>query len=134
MKKIINLFKQLLRFGLVGFASFLIDYLIMIFLTEAFGIVYIVSCGISFTISAVVNYLLSMRFVFVSTTKMRQRTEFLIFFIMSILGLVLSECLIALFVERFFIHYMIAKIAVTFIVMAYNFISRKLIFERARKV
>lgn len=134
MKKIINLFKQLLRFGLVGFASFLIDYFIMIFLTEAFGIVYIVSCGISFTISAIVNYLLSMRFVFVSTTKMRKRTEFLIFFIMSILGLVLTECLIALFVERFFIHYKIAKIAVTFIVMAYNFISRKLIFERARKV
>ena len=133
MKKLTDLFFQLLRFGAVGVICFLIDYLLMLFLTEVCGVAYLLSCGISFTVSAVVNYVLSMRFVFSRTVEMDRRVEFLLFFLMSAVGLVLTELLMLLFVECFAVHYALAKIVVTAIVMAYNFISRKLLFERKRK-
>ncbi|MBP3686541.1 MAG: GtrA family protein [Clostridia bacterium] len=133
MKKLTDLFFQLLRFGAVGVICFLIDYLLMLLLTEACGVAYLLSCGISFTVSAVVNYVLSMRFVFSRTVEMDRRVEFLLFFLMSAVGLVLTELLMLLFVESFTVHYALAKIVVTAIVMAYNFISRKLLFERKRK-
>lgn len=133
MKKLTDLFFQLLRFGAVGVICFLIDYLLMLLLTEVCGVTYLLSCGISFTVSAVVNYVLSMRFVFSRTVEMDRRVEFLLFFLMSAVGLVLTELLMLLFVECFAVHYALAKIVVTAIVMAYNFISRKLLFERKRK-
>ena len=61
MKK---LFEQIIKFGLVGFLCFFIDYGIMVFLTEIVNINYLISSGISFTVSVIVNYILSLTFVF----------------------------------------------------------------------
>ena len=56
MKKLMG---QIIKFGFVGFLCFFIDYGVMVFLTERFGVDYRLSCGISFTVSVIVNYLLS---------------------------------------------------------------------------
>ena len=61
MKKLLE---QIIKFGFVGFLCFFIDYGIMVFLTEIVGIPYLISSGISFTVSVIVNYLLSVTFVF----------------------------------------------------------------------
>lgn len=49
-----------------------IDYEIMVLLVERFGMDYRLSCGISFTVSVIVNYILSITFVF-ETDKKRKR-------------------------------------------------------------
>ena len=51
MKKLIA---QIIKFGLVGFLCFFIDYGIMVFLTEVAGVYYLLSSGISFTVSVIV--------------------------------------------------------------------------------
>ena len=61
MKKLIE---QIMKFGVVGVICFGIDYGLMIFLTELCGISYLVSSGISFSVSVMVNYTLSIYFVF----------------------------------------------------------------------
>ena len=50
MKEFMNskLFKQIMKFGFVGGTAFLIDYLVMIFLTEVFSINYLISSVIYF--------------------------------------------------------------------------------------
>ena len=60
----IELIKQLIKFGFVGGICFVIDYGVMVLLTEVAGMEYLLSCGISFTVSVIANYLLSMKFVF----------------------------------------------------------------------
>lgn len=50
---------QLIKFGFVGGLAFVIDYGLLIFLTEYANIPYLISSAISFCISVIVNYILS---------------------------------------------------------------------------
>lgn len=126
MKK---LFAQIFKFGIVGAICFVIDYALMILLTEAFRVPYLISCGVSFTVSVIVNYILSMRYVFCSRDDMDKRKEFIFFVFLSVIGLGLTELLMWLAVGKLHIYYMFAKILVTAIVMGYNFITRKIFLE-----
>jgi len=120
---------QLFRFGLVGAFCFLIDYGLLLLLTEGFHLHYLLSGGISFSVSVVVNYLLSMHCVFKRKENSRRFAEFLLFLLFSIGGLLLTELLLWFFVETVSLHYTFSKIVVTVLVMAYNFITRKLFLE-----
>ena len=113
MKKLIE---QIMKFGVVGVLCFLIDYGLMILLTERFGVSYLISSGISFSVSVIVNYILSLTFVF--------------FVVLSVIGLGINQVLMWVCVEKLHIYYMISKIGVTGVVMVYNFITRKLILEK----
>ncbi|MBE5062929.1 GtrA family protein [Lachnospiraceae bacterium DSM 108991] len=124
-----RLFEQIIKFGLVGFLCFFIDYGIMVFLTEVFNVNYLISSGISFTISVIVNYILSLTFVF-DTKKGNKAKEFVIFIVLSVVGLGINQVLMWFCVDVLGIFYMISKIGATAIVMVYNFITRKLILER----
>ena len=128
-----KLIVQFVKFCGVGGVCFLIDYGLMILLTEVFGLNYLLSCCLSFLISTVVNYLLSMRFVFRSRDDLRRRTEFAVYVLLSAIGLGLTELLMYVAVDRLQIHYMLSKIGVTAIVLVYNFITRKLFLEQRRK-
>ncbi len=126
MKKLIL---QMVKFGAVGFLCFLIDYGIMLLLTELAGVNYLISCSISFSVSVIVNYLLSMHFVFAAKANMKKRTQFVIFVILSVIGLGLNQLFMWLFVDLVHIPYQIAKLAVTAIVMLFNFVTRKVFLE-----
>lgn len=126
MKK---LFLQLIKFGFVGGLCFVIDYVIMIALTELLSFPYLLSSGISFTVSVIVNYLLSMHYVFKSKEDLNKATEFTVFVVLSVIGLVLTELLMWVCVDKLGIFYVISKILVTAIVMVYNFVTRKLFLE-----
>lgn len=133
MRKLSELFKQIFSFGIVGAVCFIIDFLLLIFLTDVTHLDYMLSAAIAFILSTMVNYILSMRFVFVKKVKMDPRAEFIAFFVMSMAGLLLTEAFMLLFVEAFAMHYTISKVMTTLIVMAYNYISRKLFFEKSDK-
>ncbi|MDO4490417.1 MAG: GtrA family protein [Lachnospiraceae bacterium] len=124
-----KLFEQLVKFGIVGVLAFLIDYGVMIFLTECFQLNYLLSAMLSFSLSVIFNYIASMRFVFVGREDMSKSKEFTIFIILSLIGLGINELFMWLMVDKMLIHYMISKIFVTGIVMVWNFITRKIFLE-----
>ena len=127
-----TIIEQLFKFGIVGLISFGIDYGLLFLFTEWGGVDYLISGGISFGVSVVVNYLLSMRFVFEPREGVSKAREFSVFLLLSISGLLLTELLMWYSVERLHFHYLFSKIVVTGIVMVYNFVTRKIFIEKKK--
>lgn len=126
MKKLIS---QFMKFGIVGVIAFVIDYGFMVLLTEVFGVPYLISTTVSFIISVIFNYFASMRFVFKRKDDMSRTREFIIFVVLSVIGLVINDVFMWLMVDFLFIDYRISKIVVTFIVAVWNFVTRKIFLE-----
>jgi putative flippase GtrA len=126
MKKLIE---QIMKFGVVGFLCFFIDYFVLFAVTEFLGIDYLISSAISFSVSVIVNYILSITFVFSTKKDANKAKEFILFVVLSLVGLLINQVIMWVSVEKMAIYYLIAKIGATAIVMVYNFITRKIFLE-----
>ena len=127
MKK---LMEQIVKFGFVGFLCFFIDYGLMVLLKERLGIHYLISSTISFTVSVIVNYILSIAFVFETDKSKNKVGEFVIFVCLSVIGLGINALCMWVAVEFIHIHYMLSKIGATAVVMVYHFVTRKIFIEK----
>ena len=130
MKKLI---RQIVRFGGVGVLCFLIDYGILNVLTEYAKVYYLLSATISFSVSVIVNYVLSTLFVFDVDKEHSRVRDLLLFVVFSVIGLGLTAGIMKLGVDWLAFDYRLVKIIATAIVMVYNFITRKLFLERPNK-
>ena len=137
-----KLVQQFMKFGVVGVIAFVIDYGLMVALTELAGVNYLISATISFTVSVVFNYLASMRYVFTHKQGlsrrrespwhkegMSRRSEFVIFVVLSVIGLGVNDLLMWLGSSVLGVSYLIVKIVATAIVMVYNFVTRKIFLD-----
>lgn len=129
MKRVKELLMQFCKFGLVGTLCFCIDYGLMVLLTEADVLGYFPASAISFVISVIVNYILSMRFVFKGKDELSKVQEMAIFVALSLVGLALNQMIMWIAVEFFQMFYAVAKIFSAMLVTTYNFVSRKLFLE-----
>lgn len=127
-----GLIKQLFRFGVCGVIAFAIDYSLLYVLTEFVGINYLVSSAISFTVSVVVNYIISIKWVFDVAGERSQSKDLIVFIILSAIGLGINQVVMWASVEKFGIWYMVGKLIATFIVMIWNYITRKLFLENEK--
>lgn len=134
---------QIFKFAIVGGLSFAVDFLVYTMMCNILGIHYIIAGVSGFFISVVINYLLSMRYVFVSKEDMKKDREFVIFVVLSLLGMILNSVILYICIDVIYMHWMwlkqivpresmniLAKITATGIVMIYNFITRKIFLEK----
>jgi len=138
-----NLLQQIIKFGIVGFFCFLIDYGLTVGLANFCGVHYLLSKFIGFVVSAIVNYILSIKYVFKQKKEMDKKKEFIVFIILSAIGLLLNELILFICIDGIYDHnawmqglfsretmLSLSALLATGIVMVYNFISRKLFLER----
>lgn len=126
-----NTMIQLFRYGFVGGAAFLIDYGLLFSLTEWLEINYLVSAAIAFVVGLVVNYLLSISWVFNQNRNGKPMKEFLFFTVIGVVGLMLNELILYAVTDWMHLHYMFSKIISTVIVFFWNFFARKtLLFNK----
>lgn len=132
------LLQQIIKFTVVGGTIFVIDSFLLIFMTEKLGWNYLVSATCSFTIAVLINYILSVCWVFKFSTKprgWRRLWQMILFIWLSVCGLGINNFLIWFTVEIFGYHYMIGKVIATAVIMVFNFTTRKMLLERkSRKV
>lgn len=120
---------QFVRFASVGIISLAVDYGFMIILNEATDMGYFRACAFSYTLSILVNYVLSMRYVFRGREDMSKSKEVTIFLVLSLIGLGLNQMAMWLLVDVLGIFYAMAKILAALMVTSYNFISKKTFLE-----
>ena len=146
------LIAQILKFGVVGGLSFVIDFVITMVVSAIFraagaDVATAATAGglFGFCISLVFNYFMSMKFVFERRDDLDRRKEFIIFALLSLIGLGINEIILYFGVIVFdmllpsavsgypSVVTAIVKMFATGVVMVYNFISRKLTLEKKEK-
>ena len=115
---------EIIRFCFVGGLSLLVDCAVLFGLTEFFGVHYLYSAGISFTVSVIFNYWLCVVYVFKGAKKQTPK-QAAIFIGSSIVGLGLNQVCMWFFVEIVALHYMAAKLVATAIVTLWNYVAKR---------
>ncbi len=120
---------QIFKFGIVGGIAFVIDYVSLIVCKEVFHLNTLLAAAIAFTISVIYNYIASVKWVFDVNKEKDEKTNFIIFIVLSIVGLIITEIIMWFGTDVLKISYLIIKIVATAIVMVFNFITRKMFLE-----
>ena len=123
-------FKQVRNFGIVGCTVTLLDFIMLHLFVEKAGMWYLASAALAFTISTVINYLLTMKFVFKGREGRNKKEEFAVFAILNLIGLGLTTLLMWLLVDKAGLYYMFAKVFMSATVMFWSFFSRKIFLEQ----
>ena len=126
-------FVQLFRYAIVGAIAFIVDYCLLITLTEYAHIHYVIAASISFAAGLIVNYLISIRWVFKTSAISDRRIEFILFAVIGIIGLIINDITIYALTSAIGIPYWLSKLGSTVIVYFWNFIGRRsLVFGQGR--
>ena len=147
-----NLFAQIMKFGVVGAVCFGIDYIIGYSVMKIivklgggtlFELASMAGSALGFTVSVIINYILSFKFVFERKEDLDRRKEFVAFIILSVIGLGLNQLIIWICVGPVYgniaflrnilnydLAYTGAKVIATAIAMVYNFVTSKIFLEK----
>ena len=120
-----------MKFAVVGLASLAVEYaLLTCFLGAQMN--YLVATTISFAASIVINYALSMRYVFTHRDGLSRKREFTIFAVLSAIGLGLNDLYMFVGVGLLNIGTMAMKLISTFFVTWYNYFTRRRFLDGSR--
>lgn len=129
-EKMEKLFIQIFKFVIVGGIATIIDWVIYYIVYNFLKVNPLVANIISFSVSVIYNYMASVKWVFNVDENKSKRKMFVEFMVFSILGLLLTELLLWLFISKLSINEMVSKIISTAIVMVFNFVTRKIFLEK----
>lgn len=123
---------QIAKFVVTGVIATAIDWVIFYALVYLVKMDPLIAQLFSFFFSTWFNYYSNTRWVF-NTTKNKTRKRLVTeFFILSAIGLGISEALLALFIKHWMMNDMLAKVLTTAVVMVFNFVTRKLFLEERK--
>ncbi len=120
-----NTLVQLFRYTLVGGLAFVVDFSTLYLLTEYAGLHYLFSATVGFLLGLLVNYLLSVQWIFRHRRFARRSVEFTIYGWIGVIGIGLNIAIMWLVTEQMQLHYLGSKIVSTVVVFFWNFFARK---------
>lgn len=115
---------RFIKFGLVGVLNTLINWILFILL-NSFGIYYIISNVIAYSISTLNSYLWNSKWVFKYSGDNVKETS-LKFIVLNVIGLTLNTIILYLLVDIVGLNKLIALVITTGIVMILNYFINKL--------
>jgi putative flippase GtrA len=118
---------QFLRYFIAGGIAFIVDFSVLVMLTEVFGISYLYSAAAAFLVGIVTIYILTIAWVF-QKQKSGYR-EVAVFLFTGITGLLLNELILYVCTDYMELHYSVSKLLSAGIVFFWNFFSRKILIN-----
>jgi putative flippase GtrA len=112
-------------YGVVGAIAFAVDFGALYALTNFARLHYLVSAAIAFLAGLMVNYKLSLAWVFSERAYSNRTIEFAMFAGIGLAGLGLNEAGMWFLKEKAGMHYLVAKIVTASVVFVWNFGARK---------
>lgn len=121
--------KEFIKYIFVGGCAFIADWLIL-FLLGLLKIHYLLATPLGFTVGLLVNYALAKLLVFKENAKVSKKAEFLIYTLIGVIGLILTEGLMYAFTEWLNFHPLISKIFSAALVLIWNYVAKKIILYK----
>lgn len=128
---------EVLRFAAAGAAGFAVELAVLYLLREKLGMDTLAAAAIAFTVSVVVNYLMCALWVFRGAREQSGKSK-AAFFLTSVIGLAINEGMMLLFrtlwgedkvvftVLSFAVKmYLLNKVLSTFVVMMWNYFTKR---------
>src|SRR5258708_7577858 len=112
---------QLVRYGLVVGVAAPIDLGGYILLKSVFNLHYVLAATISFTVSLLVNYWMSVAWVWTNRTGMSHCNDVIAFTAIGLVGLGITDLVIFLLTDLGHVHYIISKLVAFCIVFFWSF-------------
>jgi putative flippase GtrA len=122
-------FIQMIRYGLVVAIAAPIDLGGYVLLSSVFNLPYVLAATISFTLSLVVNYILSVNWVWTNHSGRQKRIDATIFALIGVVGLGLTDLLIWIFTDLIGLNYIISKLVTFVFVFFWSFGARRYLFK-----
>jgi putative flippase GtrA len=127
-----ELYRQVLRFGIVGVLSAAGEFGLLILLVEKFGLGYMQANFIAFCFVVIANYIASRLWIF-GAGSFSKGVEFVSFFVVVLIGLGINQLSMYFWVESFALDYRVAKVLALALVIIWNFLAKKYFVFRRRK-
>lgn len=124
-----ELIVKILKFGVVGFSGTVIDFFFTWLCKEKIGWNKFLSNSIGFVLAATSNYIFNRIWTFQSDNPEIGR-EYLLFFVISLIGLALNNLFLYLFHEKLKMNFYLAKVFATILVIIWNFTANYFITFR----
>ena len=126
-----NSFLQFFRYLFVGGIATVVDWGVLMALTELLQLHHLVSAIFAFVAGLGTNFLLSKLLVFrASEAKTNSLLEFLGYALIGVIGLGMTELIMFLFTDGLRLHYMLSKAIATAVVLVWNYLARKLLLYK----
>ncbi len=116
---------KVVRYFFVGGAAAVVDLSLFFIFAWLLGFNYLLVGAGAFTVAAIFNYILSIRYVFVSGVRFRGKKEFAWVYLVSVFGLLLNQIILYIGVGVLHRDMMLAKIAAIGLVFGWNYLARK---------
>jgi len=119
-----RVFRQFIKFGLVGVSSTVIDWGIYLILTRFAGIYYLMAKILSFSFAVINSYVWNRRWTFRSNDPQKLR-QFIKFLIIALVGVVLNTLIMYIVVDYIHLNDLYGLVISSAIVMFWNFLANK---------
>lgn len=124
-----NGYVQLIRYGMVVAIAFPVDFGLLYIFTDKFHMYYVLSAVLSFTISMIVNFILSIFWVFKLRTKRALWKEAIVFAVIGFIGMGLTALIVWVATDFGGFHYMASKLIAVSVVFFWSFGARRYMFN-----
>ena len=124
---------KIIRYFLVGGIAAVVDISLFTLFAYLLGYNYLIVGTCTFILATLVNYFLSVRFVFVSGIRFSAHHELILVFLISCAGLLINLCILYVLVEFLVIDKLIAKLIATASVFLWNYLCRSQYVFSARQ-
>lgn len=122
---------RMARYFVVGGLSAVVDISFFFVFAKLLGFNYLLVATIGFFIATLVNYVLSVRFVFTSGIRFSRHNEIMLVYLVSAIGLAVNLLVLYLAISVAGLELMLSKVIATGTVFLWNFLSRHyFIFRR----